>query len=599
MSNEAIKKPTNSTFGSRESTQYAQLYKQNFGRTSQASPEDLDFFFPDMGPLTTEAYRKRLETSKGTQEVQLPKSGVRLRYAWASQRGYYPDSPNKPNQDAHTVKLSVGGSSETVFFGVFDGHGATGTECASFARDKVFNNLLGDLDFHDNPAAALHNATAKTNDQLHRSLIDDTLSGTTAVMMLLRGRDVIVGNVGDSRIVAGQLQGARLRAVNLSQDQTPFRTDELKRVKQAGARVLTLEQLDGLKDQSIQVWGTEEEDGGDPPRLWAADGSYPGTAFTRSLGDSMAEEVGVIGVPEVAKFHLADDYAFFVIASDGVWEFLTSQDVVDMVNKHSEPSAAAMAVCVESYKAWLTTEARTDDITIIIIEVHLSQGLSSSPTSPCLMKSSSRASGLGSGRRTNDDTADMALTRDCLRVKSVAKGLARGSLDFSRIQQAKETSPIDPKFLEPCAKTAEEEAYLRQQLTDHTLFHLPPAKLKAVLSFFRQREVAEGDILISIGGIGRMFYVIQSGTFALKIPAKEAERPGDEALPEQTLRRYAPHAGLDSTFGSHALVSGAKPYGGNIVARSPGVVWCLEKRAYKAAIQGEEPSADNAIHDLL
>jgi hypothetical protein len=60
------------------------------------------------------------------------------------------------------------------------------------------------------------------------------------------------------------------------------------------------------------------------------------------------------------------------------------------------------------------------------------------------MKSSSRASGLGSGRRTNDDTADMALTRDCLRVKSVAKGLARGSLDFSRIQQAKETSPIDP-----------------------------------------------------------------------------------------------------------------------------------------------------------
>ena len=36
------------------------------------------------------------------------------------------------------------------------------------------------------------------------------------------------------------------------------------------------------------------------------------------------------------------------------------------------------------------------------------------------------------------------------------------------------------------------------------------------------------------------------------------------------LRRYAPHAGLDSTFGSHALVSGSKPYGGAIIARSDG-----------------------------
>lgn len=42
------------------------------------------------------------------------------------------------------------------------------------------------------------------------------------------------------------------------------------------------------QDQSIQEWGTEEEDEGDPPRLWAQGGNYPGTAFTRSVGDSGA-----------------------------------------------------------------------------------------------------------------------------------------------------------------------------------------------------------------------------------------------------------------------------------------------------------------------
>jgi hypothetical protein len=43
-------------------------------------------------------------------------------------------------------------------------------------------------------------------------------------------------------------------------------------------------------------WGVAGEDideGGDPPRIWSKYGEYPGTAFTRSLGDSIAEELGV------------------------------------------------------------------------------------------------------------------------------------------------------------------------------------------------------------------------------------------------------------------------------------------------------------------
>ena len=34
-----------------------------------------------------------------------------------------------------------------------------------------------------------------------------------------------------------------------------------------------------------------------------------------------------------------------------------------------------MAVCVESYRAWLSTEARTDDITVIVIDLELGRGL--------------------------------------------------------------------------------------------------------------------------------------------------------------------------------------------------------------------------------
>ena len=42
------------------------------------------------------------------------------------------------------------------------------------------------------------------------------------------------------------------------------------------------------QDPSVQCWGSEAEDSGDPPRLWAPNALYPGTAFTRSVGDSGA-----------------------------------------------------------------------------------------------------------------------------------------------------------------------------------------------------------------------------------------------------------------------------------------------------------------------
>jgi len=45
----------------------------------------------------------------------------------------------KANQDSFVVRKEVAGEPDTVFFGVFDGHGSSGTDCAQFARDKVPN----------------------------------------------------------------------------------------------------------------------------------------------------------------------------------------------------------------------------------------------------------------------------------------------------------------------------------------------------------------------------------------------------------------------------------------------------------------------------
>jgi hypothetical protein len=67
----------------------------------------------------------------------LPSSHFCLRYGCVSQRGQYPDVPKMENQDRWCVHVPYGGNAEQALFGVFDGHGDNGSQCAAFAALKV------------------------------------------------------------------------------------------------------------------------------------------------------------------------------------------------------------------------------------------------------------------------------------------------------------------------------------------------------------------------------------------------------------------------------------------------------------------------------
>lgn len=53
----------------------------------------------------------------------------------------------------------------------------------------------------------------------------------------------------------------------------------------------------------------------------------PGLAMSRSLGDKAGRDVGVISDPEIFETILNEEDRFLIIASDGVWEFLTNEEV--------------------------------------------------------------------------------------------------------------------------------------------------------------------------------------------------------------------------------------------------------------------------------
>ncbi|KVH89884.1 Protein phosphatase 2C [Cynara cardunculus var. scolymus] len=327
-------------------------------RLPSSSPSDGKKFKP-----------KRGKTAAGADEllevVHIPSHDFKLEYSVLTRRGYYPDMPNKENQDCFCIKTSIQGNPNAHFFGVFDGHGHSGKKCSNFVKNRLLELLCSDDSLLEDPVKAYTSAFCTTNNELHDNPeIDDVMSGTTAITVLVIGDKLFVANVGDSRAVISVKEGDhnRIVAQDLSYDQTPFRNDELERVKDCGARVLSVDQVEGVKDPSIQSWGDEESAGSDPPRLWVPNGMYPGTAFTRSIGDSLAEKIGVVAVPEVCMVQLTANHPFFLLASDGV-------------DRYIDPRNACCAVSAESYKLWLEHENRTDDITIIVVHIN---GLSNS-----------------------------------------------------------------------------------------------------------------------------------------------------------------------------------------------------------------------------
>lgn len=331
--------------------------------------------------------------------------GVSVRYAYLSMRGNYPEDENKANQDSYSVTDNLANKDGDAFFGVYDGHGPKGHECSQFVRDNLPSLVAKGLGkaggkHQDDLDAIMTKAHVECNKKIHKSnLVDDEYSGCTSISVYLRGNEkqITVNNVGDSRAIIGRSDDvpdtgkktSALLATALSSDQTPWRRDERKRIQDAGGRVLTADQLtgkvpievgaDGKSDWKSnrnlsageKVLGEEIDESGDPPRVFSPHGDYPGLSLTRAFGDKVIseEKVGINAEPEILTRELTPDDKIIFLASDGVWEFLTNQKVIDMCIKNGDPLKACRKIAQKSYELWMKNDSRSDDISMICIFV--------------------------------------------------------------------------------------------------------------------------------------------------------------------------------------------------------------------------------------
>nr|GMC58834.1 protein phosphatase 2C and cyclic nucleotide-binding/kinase domain-containing protein [Ipomoea batatas] len=529
---------------------------------------------PEIGIARLSRVSAQFLPPDGTRSVRVPSGNYELRFSFLSQRGYYPDALDKANQDSFCIHTPFGTSPDDHLFGVFDGHGEFGAQCSQFVKKKLCENLLRNNKFHVDAVEACHDAFLMTNSQLHSDALDDSMSGTTAVTILVRGKTIYVANSGDSRAVIAEKRGNSIVAVDLSIDQTPYRPDELERVKLCGARVLTLDQIEGLKNPDEQCWDTEEGDDGDPPRLWVQNGMYPGTAFTRSIGDSIAETIGVVANPEIMVLELTQNHPFFVIASDGVFEFLSSQTVVDMVSMYKDPRDACAAIVAESYRLWLQYETRTDDITVIVVHINgLTDAAGVEPKSyeavlrhplPQVVEASGSESPAVMSWNSRNQRARQDISRARLRA-------LENSLENGRIWM-----PPSPGH----RKTWEEEAQIEQVLHDHFLFRkLTDSQRHVLLDCMKRVEVQAGEIVVK-----QVKYLSLHKVDRTRSDTILESKMGRGHSTVLVLQRYT--AEKLSSFGELALMYN-KPLQASVRAVTSGTLWALKREDFRGILTSE------------
>ncbi|KAK4386045.1 putative protein phosphatase 2C 52 [Sesamum angolense] len=290
------------------------------------------------------------------------------------------------NQDAMIVWEDFM-AEDVTFCGVFDGHGPHGHLVARKVRDTLplklssFLNSFGskqngsgancchgnmksdvadpvkDTSTEDRVELLWREAFLKSYKAMDKELrshpnLDCFCSGSTAVTVVKQGSNLFMGNIGDSRAILGSKDSNdSMVAIQLTVDLKPDLPREAERIKRCKGRVFALQD-----EPEVQ-------------RVWLPFDDAPGLAMARAFGDFCLKEYGVISIPEFSHRVLSDRDKFVVLASDGVWDVLSNEEVVEIVSSAPTRSSAARILVESAAREWKAKypTSKMDDCAVVCL----------------------------------------------------------------------------------------------------------------------------------------------------------------------------------------------------------------------------------------
>ncbi|PON86962.1 Protein phosphatase [Trema orientale] len=286
--------------------------------------------------------------SREMKSEKMEKPTVRCGHAAQSRKG----------EDYFLIKTDcqrVPGNPSSTFsaFAIFDGH--NGNAAAIYTRENLLNHVLGAIprglgreEWLQALPRALVAGFVKTDKEFQSRGMEFFIvssretSGTTATFVIVDGWTVTVASVGDSRCIL-DTQGGAVSTLTVDH-RLEENVEERERVTASGGEVGRLSIVGGAEIGPLRCWPG-------------------GLCLSRSIGDMDVGEF-IVPIPYVKQVKLSRAGGRLVIASDGIWDALSS----DMAAKSCRGLPAELAAR-QVVKEALRTRGLKDDTTCIVVDI--------------------------------------------------------------------------------------------------------------------------------------------------------------------------------------------------------------------------------------
>ncbi|KAL2318118.1 hypothetical protein Fmac_031994 [Flemingia macrophylla] len=220
------------------------------------------------------------------------------------------------------------------FFGVYDGHG--GAQVAEACRERLHRLVAEEVErsLEWDWEGILEGCFRKMDSEVAGNAALRTV-GSTAVVVVIAEAEIVVANCGDCRAVMAR--GGE--AIDLSTDHKPDRPDELKRIEEVGGKVIN----------------------------WNGQRVLGVLATSRSIGDQYLRPY-VISKPEVTVTKRSSKDEFLIIASDGLWDVMSSEVACQVVRKCLKGQIRRVCNGVENH------QSRSAEAAALLAEIALAKG---------------------------------------------------------------------------------------------------------------------------------------------------------------------------------------------------------------------------------
>lgn len=387
------------------------------------SPGDASICGPFSPPLQRNSVRKSITESRNQSRRTHPKSTGKIQkyeenggvsdlveFGYAEMAGWrvemedalcchYPvllgdDDENAAKEENDRQVEEIG------LFGVFDGHG-DGGKVSSFIADHLLQTLQKEwVEYDKNEDENKESKTAEGESMSKEEVVlinvccelDELLyeknvhqhGGSTGVFALLKDKEIIVANVGDSRaiLITGEEDAQSptqktteekqnttpsspsypISVIPLSEDHKPNLPAEKERIEKAGMKVIS-ESFQNIVLHKIQLPG--------PSNTKIALSRAFGDFDFKSNPDLALEEQALTCVPEVATYRRNTKDKLLVLACDGIWDVMSNDEVGQFVySKWAEGEKILAKIGDELLSECLTRGSR-DNMTVLIVRVYL------------------------------------------------------------------------------------------------------------------------------------------------------------------------------------------------------------------------------------